>query len=119
MDIKQLLQLTVDSNASDLHLISGVPPATRIDGVLRPVQNEAVLTPQIIDQELKQVLTSDQLERLNTNKEIDFSLSFSNLSRFRVNVYTQKGTLAAAFRRIPLEVPTIDNLGLPRILHSF
>lgn len=119
MDIKQLLQLTVDTKASDLHLISGVPPATRIDGVLRPVQNEAVLTPEIIDQGIKEVLTSDQLQRLNTNKEIDFSLSFSSLSRFRVNVYTQRGTLAAAFRRIPLEIPNIDNLGLPRILHSF
>jgi len=119
MDIKPLLQLTVDSKASDLHLISGVPPATRVDGVLRPVENTPVLTPDVIGEALKEVLTTEQIQKLTTNKEIDFSLSFSNLARFRVNVYTQKGTLAAAFRRIPLEIPAIDTLGLPKILHSF
>lgn len=119
MDIKQLLQLTVDQKASDLHIISGVPPTVRIDGVLRPVSNTAVLTPDVINELLKGVLTTEQIERLKVNKEIDFSLSFSNLARFRINAYTQRGSLAAAFRRIPLEIPAIDNLGLPKVLHSF
>ena len=68
---------------------------------------------------MRQVLTSEQLERLNVNKEIDFSLAFSNKGRFRVNAYTQKNSLAAAFRLIPLEIPPLETLGLPPILHSF
>jgi twitching motility protein PilT len=68
---------------------------------------------------LKEALTAEQLERLMVNKEIDFSLAFSEKARFRINAYTQRGTLAAAFRRIPLEIPQIDALGLPKILHSF
>lgn len=119
MDINQLLQLTIDNNASDLHLVAGVPPNLRIDGELRPISNLGILTPDMITEHLKGVLTSEQLERLNVNKEIDFSLSYSNKARFRVNAYTQKGSLAGAFRRIPLEIPTIDSLGLPQSVHSF
>jgi twitching motility protein PilT len=119
MDAKQLLQLTIDSKASDLHLIVGVPPSLRIDGVLRHIQNTPVLTPEMTMNLIKEVVGSEDFERLSVNKELDFSLSFSNVARFRVNAYTQKGTLAAAFRRIPLEIPTIDSLNLPKALHSF
>jgi twitching motility protein PilT len=119
MEIKQLLQVVVDSNASDLHLIVGIPPMLRIDGVLTPIPGAGVLTPDIINELLKQVLTSEQLERLTVNKEIDFSLSFSEKGRFRVNAYTQKNSYAAAFRLIPLSIPSIESLGLPKILHSF
>jgi len=118
-NIKELLQLTIDRNASDLHIIAGVPPTLRIDGQLSSVPGETVLTPEIINNHLKEVLSSEQLERLNVNKELDFSLPFSDKARFRVNAYTQKGTRALAFRRIPLIVPPIDSLGLPKILHSF
>lgn len=119
MDIKQLLQMTVDSRASDLHLISGVPPMLRINGVLAPVPAIGVLTPDNINELLRQALTNEQLERLNVNKEIDFSLSFSDKGRFRVNAYTQKNSYAAAFRLIPLVIPPMESLGLPAILHSF
>ncbi|MFI5241263.1 MAG: type IV pilus twitching motility protein PilT, partial [Microgenomates group bacterium] len=119
MDIKQLLQYTVDTKASDLHIIAGLPPNVRIEGELSAITTVGVLTPDNISELLKQVLNSQQLERLSVNKEIDFSLSFSDQSRFRVNAYTQKGSLAAAFRRIPLEIPQIDTLGLPKIIHSF
>lgn len=119
MEAKQLLQMVVDSNASDLHLISGNPPMLRIDGVLAPVPGTSVLTPDVIGELLKQVLTSEQLERLSVNKELDFSLSFSDKGRFRVNAYTQKNSYAAAFRLIPLTIPAMETLGLPPILHSF
>lgn len=119
MDIKSLLQLTVDRNASDLHIISGIPPTIRVDGQLSPVANEAVLTPEIVASLIKEVTTAEQLERLSVNREIDFSLSFSDKARFRINAYTQKGSMAAAFRRIPLVIPKIDSLSLPKILHSF
>ncbi len=119
MDIKIFLQSVIDSKASDLHLIAGLPPTLRINGELAPIPSAGVLTPDQIGELLKQVLAAEQLERLSVNKEIDFSLNFSEKGRFRVNAYTQKNSLAAAFRLIPLEIPDIDNLGLPKILHSF
>jgi twitching motility protein PilT len=119
MNIKQLLQTTIDSNASDLHLVVGVPPMLRINGILTPVPATGVLTPDIVQELLRQVLTSEQLERYNVNKELDFSLSFSEKGRFRVNIYTQKNSCAAAFRHIPLSIPSMEALGLPSILHSF
>ena len=119
MNIKQLLQLVFDSKASDLHIISGIPPTLRVDGELKPIASEAVLTPEVLSNLLKEVLTSEQLERLTVNREIDFSMPFSEKARFRINAYTQKGALAAAFRIIPLDIPTVDSLNLPKILHSF
>lgn len=114
-----MLQLIADKEASDLHLIAGIPPYLRVEGVLSTIPNEPVLTPDAITKFAKDVLTVDQLERLTVNKEIDYSLPFSQNARFRVNAYTQKATLAVAFRRIPLKIPAIDELGLPQILHSF
>lgn len=119
MDIKSLLQLTVERNASDLHLVVGSPATLRVDGVLYPVPSELVLTPETIFELVKGTLTAEQLERLSVNKEIDLSLAFSEKARFRVNIYTQRNSYAGAFRRIPLTIPTIDQLALPQILHSF
>ncbi len=118
-DIKLLLQLVVDKNASDLHLIAGVPPMLRIDGELIPVPNEQVLTSEAVFEMIKAVLPTEQLERFSVNKELDVSLAFSEKARFRVNVYAQKGTSAIEFRRIPLTVAPIDSLGLPKIIHDF
>jgi twitching motility protein PilT len=119
MNIKQLLQLAVDKNASDLHIVVGVPPNLRVDGKLFPVPNESVVTPEDIQKALGELLQAEQLERLHINKELDFSLPYSDKGRFRVNAYTQKASYAMAFRLIPLEIPPIEALGLPKILHSF
>jgi len=119
MEIKELLQLTVKQEASDLHLISGIAPHLRVEGVLSPISSETVMTGDIITKFLKEILLPEQFERFNVNKELDFSLAFSTEARFRVNAYTQKGTPAVAFRRIPLKIPVLDTLGLPKILHSF
>lgn len=119
MDTKNLLQQAIDAKASDLHLIVGNPPILRIDGELVQILNSGILTEELISEGLKQILTGEQFERLTVNKEIDFSLSFSEKARFRVNSYTQKGSLAAAFRKIPLEIPDLDSLNLPKIAHSF
>lgn len=119
MDLKTYLQNVIDSKASDLHLISGIPPTLRINGELVAVNGAGILLPEQIGELLNQVLNNDQIERLKANKEIDFSLAFSDKGRFRVNAYTQKNNLSAAFRLIPLEIPSIDDLGLPKILHSF
>jgi twitching motility protein PilT len=119
MDLKILLQNVIDSKASDLHLIAGLPPTLRINGELVQIPSTGILTQDQISELLKQVIAAEQLERLSVNKEIDFSLNFSDRGRFRVNAYTQKNSYAAAFRLIPIEIPDIDSLGLPKILHSF
>lgn len=119
MDVKQYCQLTIDRQASDLHLIAGIPPHLRVEGALIPVSDEAVSTPEDIGGILKEILNSEQLERLHINKELDFSYAYSEQARFRLNAYTQKNSYAIAFRRIPLEIPPIDALGLPNILHQF
>jgi twitching motility protein PilT len=119
MELKDLLQLVVDKNASDLHLIVGVPPVVRIDGVLSSVPNESVLTPEAIENHLKSYIDPEHLQKLAANKEVDFSLSFSEKGRFRINAYTQKGTWAVSFRLIPLEIPSIDSLELPKQFHNF
>lgn len=119
MGIKDLLQLSVDKSASDLHLIAGIPPYLRVDGKLSPIPSESILTAEDTNKLAKDLLTPEQFERLNVNKEIDFSFAFSSKARFRVNAYTQRGSIAVSFRLIPLEIPSIEALGLPKILHSF
>ncbi len=102
-----------------MHLLTGVPPTLRIDGVLAPLSNFGVMTPEMVSELVSQSVTSEQLSKISVDKELDFSLPFSDKARFRGNIYTQKGSLAVSFRRIPLEIPTIDSLGLPKIVHSF
>ena len=119
MDIKSLLQLTVDRNASDLHLAVGIPPTLRIEGTLVPVTNETPMTAEIVQEAIRGVLSTEQAERFLVNKELDFSVAFNEKARFRVNIYQQKGTPAASFRMIPLTIPDIDSLGLPPVAHNF
>lgn len=114
-----MLQLSVDKEASDLHMITGIPPYLRVEGKLDAVPGESVATPEVVNKIIKEVLSTEQFERLSVNKEIDFSLPFNDKARFRVNAYTQRGNYAISFRRIPLAIPEIDTLGLPKILHSF
>ena len=119
IDIKDLLQITIDREASDLHIISGIAPYLRIEGQLSPIPSEEIITPDVVNKYVKEILSSEQFDTLTVNKEIDFSLPFSQKARFRVNTYTQKGSLAIAFRKIPMEIPKIDDLGLPKLLHTF
>jgi len=119
MDIKQLLQLVVDKNASDLHIVCGVPPSIRIDGILGPVPGEPVVNQAFADSVASSVMSSDELERFKVNRELDFSLAYNERARFRVNAYTQKETSAFSFRTIPVDIKSIDELNLPRVLHDF
>ncbi|MDP2632895.1 MAG: type IV pilus twitching motility protein PilT [Candidatus Curtissbacteria bacterium] len=119
MNIQELLQLAVDRKASDLHLMANKPPILRIDGVLMPLSTYPPFTVDQVFDLVQQLLTSQQKEILLVNREIDFSFEFSNQGRFRVNAYYQKGSVAASLRLIPLLVFDIDQLGLPKICHTF
>lgn len=124
MDLQQLLELTVKNNASDLHLIPGIPPALRIDGQLSYVGSQAVLSPETIESMVFTLLQPDQKKELQTNKELDFSSAYGggiygDVGRFRVNAYYQRGRLSAAFRFLPKSIKTLEELHMPKIVHSF
>ncbi len=115
MQIEELLELTVDSNASDLHLSAGLPPIIRVGGELLKTELP-VLTEGDVQQLVFSMLTNEQRRDFEQNLELDCSLGIHGLGRFRVNVYKERGNCAAAMRTIATETPTIDQLGLPSIV---
>jgi twitching motility protein PilT len=117
--LNELLLITAEQNASDLHIAVGVRPMLRIDGMLIPLQKEAVVTPEAAEGLALALMTDEQEQILRTHKEIDFAYAFEDKARFRVNVFYQRGFLAAALRLIPAKIRTIDELNLPPILHDF
>lgn len=123
MDINQLLDQTIKNKASDLHLLPGIPPAIRIDGVLLSL-NYPAITPTQMDQMAFSLLKPDQKEMLLNNKELDFSFGFGggaygDLGRFRANLYYQRGVLSGAFRYLQPKIRTLEELRMPKIVHSF
>jgi twitching motility protein PilT len=110
--LKELLQVTVERGASDLHITTNSEPQIRIDGVLRPLEEDS-LTPTDTKRLVYSILTDKQKQRLEENLEIDLSFGIKGLARFRANVYHQRGALAAAFRQIPFEIRSFRQLGLP------
>ena len=117
--LKELMLTVAKQNASDLHLGVGKKPTLRIDGVLVPIEREPVLTPEATEALVSAMLTPAQKEELVLKKEIDFSYSFEDKARFRVNVYHQRTFKAAALRSIPSNIRTIEQLSLPPIIRDF
>lgn len=115
MNIIELVHYAAEKNASDLHITVGVPPMLRINGDLIRY-NDKVLYSADTEELVKQVLNEKQIKELNERGQIDTSYSKPGIGRFRVNVYKQRGSYGMAIRVIPLEVPTIDQLGLPPII---
>jgi len=114
MEIHDLLLMCIQKDASDLHVTDNEPPILRIDGRLMRSSLE-VLHKQDLKRMIYSVLSNNQKEIFERELELDFSLALPDLDRFRVNIHLQKGSVEAAFRRIPLEIPGIDTLGLPKI----
>ena len=117
--IETLLEECIRRNASDLHIQVGLPPILRIDGALTPIPNTPVLNSEAVDKLIFSTLDSMQREVLSKDKEFDYSFSFGEIARFRVNAFNEKGNLAAAFRLIPTKMPTIEELGMPQVISSF
>ena len=113
--LHQLLKLMTEQRASDLHITADSAPMLRIDGRLVPVRMPPLQPPET--QELcYAILTDEQKRRFEIAKELDFSFGIRGLSRFRGNLFRQRGAVAGAFRTIPYEVPSFETLGLPTIL---
>ncbi|MDD5409215.1 MAG: type IV pilus twitching motility protein PilT [Candidatus Omnitrophica bacterium] len=115
MEIRDLLLMCIDKGASDLHITENEPPILRIDGRLVRTELEK-LNKQDLKKMVYGVLSNSQKEIFERELELDFSLALPELDRFRVNIHTQKGSVEAAFRRIPLEIPSVEKLGLPQII---
>ena len=108
----ELLKQMIDLFASDLHLTAGAPPLFRVDGRLRPMSADKLNADQILKLSYS-VMNEQQKKTFEQKKEVDFSFGIQNLSRFRANVYLQRGCTAGAFRQIPYLVQPLEKLGLP------
>ncbi|MGB9679468.1 MAG: type IV pilus twitching motility protein PilT [Thermoanaerobacteraceae bacterium] len=115
MSISELLNLVVEKKASDLHITVGVPPVLRINGYLQKIDDKP-LNPSQTEEFAKDILSSEQIEKLKENGDIDLSYSVKGLGRFRINIYKQRGTYSLAIRSVALNIPTIEELGLPNLL---
>ena len=105
----------VDKGASDLHLRVPSPPVLRIDGVLTPLEDLPPITDEDVKMVLEHIATPKQMSTFLTEMELDFAYSVPGLARFRGNALRQRGTISLSFRFIPYDVPSIDNLELPKI----
>jgi len=119
MTIDQLFQLTIANKASDGHLIVGVAPTLRINGELMPVTGAGVLTAEAVGNLVLPLLSEKKRQTLAEFRELDWSHSLPDGTRFRFNAYYTFGNLAASFRIIPKKPPTIKELNLPELLYQF
>ena len=118
MDIFHLFDLTIEKQASDLHLIPDYYPTIRINNDLFYVRSSNVLTQEIIEKLVISILNEEQKENLFANKEIDLGYEYKG-NRFRTNIYYSKSKLAAAFRLIGQKIRTVEELNLPSQFHQF
>lgn len=113
--LRELLERMVAERASDLHLTAGLPPQFRVDGEIVSTDLEE-LTPELTKQLVYSILNEEQRKRFEIDKELDFSFGIKGLSRFRANVFLQRGVVTAAIRQIPFEIMGFEELGLPPVV---
>jgi len=116
--LRELLEEMVKLNASDLHLTVGSPPVVRVDGRLQRL-NYDVLTSEQTKKLCYSMLTEKQKLKFEQNSELDFSFGIEQMSRFRCNVFMQRGNIAVVLRQIPYKIRTFDELGLPKVIAEF
>ncbi len=118
MELKELLMFMTKKGASDLHIKPMRPPLLRIQGRLIPIKAPP-LKPDEVETMLLPILTRVQREKFNTRQAIDLGYGVPGVARFRCNMYLQRGTMAAVFRRVPFEIQNIEQLNLPDVIDSF
>ena len=117
MTLEKMLSDMVERDASDLHLTVGSPPKIRVNGELINL-NENKLIPDALNEILKNHLNKNRLLSLSEGNDIDFSIGIKGVSRFRVNIFKQRGNVAATFRKLPYSVPNLNSLGLPESISN-
>src|SRR4030081_3387661 len=118
ISLSELLHRLSELGGSDLHVTTGTPPLVRVDGQIKPLDGYHNLTSAETKQLAYSVLTDAQKHRFEENLELDFSFGVKGLSRFRANVFNQRGAVGAVFRAIPYEILSFQALGLPPILQE-
>jgi len=113
--IDELLRMLLDREGSDLHITVGSPPGLRIRGDIVPISPARPLTPKDTQDMILAMLSEEQRRKFDAELELDFAYSLPGLSRFRANVFLQRSSMGAVFRRIPISIPTIEELGLPKV----
>jgi twitching motility protein PilT len=119
IDFAQVLKDVIEINASDLHLTVGSAPMIRVRGELRGLDGYPQLSSKDTRDTIYSILSNDQRKRLEEDWQVDFSYSVPRMGRFRVNAYMQRASVGAAFRLIPSEIKSVDQLGLPTVVHDF
>jgi twitching motility protein PilT len=114
--VAELLDVVLERGASDLHLTVGAPPTIRLHGDLERLSEYPMMTPRALQGMIYAILPQKMRERLEQELELDMSYALPGRARFRVNVYFQRDSLGAAFRLIPYEIKTIDDLQLPNVV---
>ncbi|MBI2567251.1 MAG: type IV pilus twitching motility protein PilT [Candidatus Schekmanbacteria bacterium] len=117
-NLPQLLKTMVERGSTDLHITTGTPPQLRVDGTLMPMDLPP-LTPKDTKQLAYSVLTDAQKHKFEEDKELDFSFGVKGLSRFRANVFNQRGAVALSVRTIPYRIMSFEELGLPKVVANF
>ena len=113
VNLHQLLRAMIEQGASDLHIANGSPPLLRVDGAIVPLKLPA-LTPVETKQLCYSVLTEEQRQQFEKKRELDLSFGVKGLSRYRANLFVERGAVGGAFRAIPFKILTFDELGLPQ-----
>jgi len=119
MTLRELLEQMLAMGASDLHLTAGSPPVIRIDGKLQKLQNTDVLTSDQTRKLAYSMLNEKQRLKFEQNWELDFSFGIEAMSRFRANMFMQRGNVAVALRQIPYKINSFEELGLPKVIADF
>src|SRR3954469_18468400 len=115
--LSELLKKMIELGGSDLHITTNSPPQVRVHGHLRPLDYPE-MTPAETKQLAYSVLTDAQKHRFEETLELDFSFGIKGLSRFRANIFNQRGAVGAVFRSIPYEIRSFDQLGLPFVVEG-
>ncbi|MCX8065835.1 MAG: type IV pilus twitching motility protein PilT [Candidatus Hydrogenedentes bacterium] len=118
-DIRELLTKMVRLKSSDLHIVAGAPPIIRLHGRLEPLPGYSRLSNDQAQRLIYSVMNDDQVAEFEKEKELDMSFGIEGLSRFRLNVYRDRGSVVAAFRAIPYEIMGFEELGIPRVVADF
>lgn len=116
INITELFQIMKQKGSSDLHITVGKPPVLRVDGKLLSLTNMPTLSPQHTQALVYSILTDSQKKTFEEHNELDFSFSVKGVSRFRGNVFRQRGAIGMAVRTIPFDIKTFDDLGLPPVI---
>ena len=119
LKIENLLEECVRRNASDLHLQYGLPPVLRLDGVLTPIAGLPNLNDENLHNLIYATLDEDQQKIFEKDKEFDYSFAFGDRARFRVNIFHERGKIAAALRLIPNKIPAFSELNIPPVVETF